>query len=80
MTVRLSLSIPASVKSSYSQGDSGNCIEWAPAFAPLGVVPVRDSKDPNGPALHFTTATWTAFTSAVQGEANRFQQGARLPE
>lgn len=36
------------VKSSYSQ-TGGNCIEWAPAFAAQGVVPVRDSKNPGVP-------------------------------
>ncbi|WP_416875724.1 DUF397 domain-containing protein, partial [Kitasatospora sp. SC0581] len=36
-------------KSSYSGGNGGNCIEVAPGFP--GLVPVRDSKDPRGPAL-----------------------------
>ncbi|MGW7001844.1 DUF397 domain-containing protein [Streptomyces sp. NPDC054933] len=31
-----------------------------------GVVPVRDSKDPNGPALTFSTAAWSKFVAAVQ--------------
>ncbi|MEU1290088.1 DUF397 domain-containing protein, partial [Kitasatospora sp. NPDC005856] len=30
-------------------GNQGNCIEVADGFA--GVVPVRDSKDPDGPAV-----------------------------
>ena len=39
-------------KSSYSQGNGGDCVEWAPAQIPAtGEVPVRDSKDPQGPAL-----------------------------
>ncbi|MDX2390210.1 DUF397 domain-containing protein [Streptomyces sp. DK15] len=39
------------VKSSYSGGE-GQCIEWAPEYAAAtGIVPVRDSKNPNGPAL-----------------------------
>jgi hypothetical protein len=30
------------------------------------VVPVRDSKDPDGPALVFDTAAWSSFVSAVR--------------
>lgn len=54
------------VKSSYSNGDGGNCIEWAPSLAPSGVVPVRDSKDPQGPALVFDVAAWSSFVAAVR--------------
>ncbi|MFE4518764.1 DUF397 domain-containing protein [Kitasatospora sp. NPDC056783] len=32
-----------------------------------GVVPVRDSKDPSGPALVFPAAAWGSFISAVRG-------------
>lgn len=31
-----------------------------------GVVGVRDSKDPTGPALTFAPATWAAFVSGVK--------------
>jgi hypothetical protein len=55
------------VKSTYSNGDGGNCVEWAPSCAASGVVPVRDSKDPAGPALSFTREAWTAFVAAVAG-------------
>ncbi|MEU9078453.1 DUF397 domain-containing protein [Kitasatospora sp. NPDC048538] len=37
----------------------------APGFLP-GAVPVRDSKDPRGPALVFSTAAWNSFVAAVQ--------------
>ncbi|MFF1788701.1 DUF397 domain-containing protein [Kitasatospora sp. NPDC058243] len=34
-----------------------------------GRVPVRDSKDPDGPTLAFPTAAWQAFVAAVhEGE------------
>ncbi|WP_245687580.1 DUF397 domain-containing protein [Streptacidiphilus griseoplanus] len=36
----------------------------APGFP--GVVPVRDSKDPQGPALVFRSSAWAAFTAAVK--------------
>ncbi|MFE4023432.1 DUF397 domain-containing protein [Streptomyces sp. NPDC059101] len=55
---------PRWFKSSYSD-NGGDCIEVA-ANIP-GVVPVRDSKDPHGPALAFPPGAWSAFVSAVQG-------------
>ncbi|MFT2017016.1 DUF397 domain-containing protein [Streptomyces sp. 796.1] len=51
------------IKSSYS-GSTGDCIE-IDAAAPAS-VPVRDSKDPHGPALTFQPATWAAFLTAVK--------------
>ncbi|MGP3968385.1 DUF397 domain-containing protein [Streptomyces sp. 6N223] len=51
------------VKSSYSDGSGGNCVEFSRSLAPL--VPVRDSKSPDGPALVFTPAHWTDFVSAL---------------
>ncbi|QKW51029.1 DUF397 domain-containing protein [Streptomyces buecherae] len=54
------------VKSSYSNGDGGNCVEWAPSAATHGTVPVRDSKNPDGPTLTFDTQAWAAFVNAVQ--------------
>lgn len=50
-------------KSTYSGGSGDNCVEVG-ADAP-GLIPVRDSKDPRGPALAFTPAAWTAFLGAV---------------
>ncbi|MFD8383197.1 DUF397 domain-containing protein [Streptomyces sp. NPDC059679] len=55
------------VKSSYSNGDGGTCVEWAPGCASTGRLPVRDSKDPHGPALVFPAAAWSSFVSAVKG-------------
>ncbi|GES28899.1 DUF397 domain-containing protein [Streptomyces angustmyceticus] len=55
------------VKSSYSSQDGGNCLEWSPAHANAhGTVPVRDSKNPNGPALNFAPTAWSAFVTGVQ--------------
>ncbi|MFJ6777323.1 DUF397 domain-containing protein, partial [Kitasatospora sp. NPDC091257] len=51
-------------KSSYSGDDGGDCIEVAPGFP--GLVPVRDSKDPHGPALVFPDSSWGAFIAAVR--------------
>jgi hypothetical protein len=52
-------------KSSYSSGNGGACVEVA-AGGP-GVVAVRDSKDPDGPALIFSPADWSAFISSLKG-------------
>ncbi|MFE6775354.1 DUF397 domain-containing protein [Streptomyces sp. NPDC057702] len=53
-------------KSSYSNG-GGNCVEWAPGHAATsGTVPVRDSKNPDGPALAFSTPAWAAFIAGVK--------------
>lgn len=52
------------IKSSYSAGNGGDCIEVAPGFP--GVVPVRDSKDPHGPILSFDAPAWAAFIDGVK--------------
>ncbi|APA98339.1 DUF397 domain-containing protein [Nocardia seriolae] len=49
-------------KSSYSES-GGQCVEVA--FLATGVA-IRDSKNPTGPALHFTPSEWTTFTTAVR--------------
>ncbi|WP_030665291.1 DUF397 domain-containing protein [Streptomyces rimosus] len=54
---------PRWVKSSYSN-NGGDCIEVATNLvASRGLVPVRDSKDPNGPVL---TLHPTAFAGLVE--------------
>lgn len=45
-------------KSSYSSSGGGDCVEVATC---PDTVHVRDSKDPDGPHLTFTAATWAAF-------------------
>lgn len=49
-------------KSSYS-GNTGNCVEVA---ALDGLIAVRDSKDPSGPALTFSPESWQEFTAALK--------------
>lgn len=52
------------VKSTYSNGNGGGCVEWAPAHIPtIHTVPVRDSKNPAGPVLTLTPAAWSAFVA-----------------
>ncbi|MCQ4045490.1 DUF397 domain-containing protein [Streptantibioticus rubrisoli] len=51
-------------KSSYSNVDGGECVEVADNVP--GHIPVRDSKDPQGPTLLFTAEAWNAFVRAVK--------------
>ncbi|WP_406204731.1 DUF397 domain-containing protein [Kitasatospora sp. NBC_01560] len=57
------LSGAAWVKSSYSN-NGGQCVEASPSFP--GLIPVRDSKDPEGPALVFPADAWRAFVAGVR--------------
>jgi hypothetical protein len=51
-------------KSSYSNSKGGNCVEVADGFP--GVVPVRDSKIPTGPALVVSAGAWSVFVGHVK--------------
>ncbi|MFE4493128.1 DUF397 domain-containing protein [Streptomyces niveus] len=51
-------------KSSYSNGDGGSCVEVADSV--LGVMPVRDSKCPEGPSLVFRAEGWGHFITALR--------------
>jgi hypothetical protein len=50
-------------KSSHSGTSGGQCVEVAEK---LGVVAVRDSKDPGGPALTFSRPAWRTFTTRLK--------------
>ncbi|MFE7720119.1 DUF397 domain-containing protein [Nocardia rhizosphaerihabitans] len=51
-------------KSSYS-GGGNDCVEVAHLDG--GLVGVRDSKNPTGPALVFTPSEWDAFLAGARG-------------
>ena len=51
-------------KSSYSDGGDDNCVEVADGYA--GLVPVRDSKAHQGPALIVGAGAWAPFVAAVR--------------
>jgi hypothetical protein len=54
-------------RTSTRSGSSGNCVEIAGNLP--GMVAVRDSKDPAGPALTFPPSAWRAFIrGAKDGE------------
>ncbi|MEV0153892.1 DUF397 domain-containing protein [Micromonospora sp. NPDC050686] len=50
-------------KSTRSSGQGGACVEVADNLP--GVVAVRDSKDPGGPALAFAPGAWRAFVVGI---------------
>lgn len=52
-------------KSTYSNGQGGDCLELADNISRT-VVPVRDSKNPAGPALWFPASAWTAFVAGIR--------------
>ncbi|MFI0785264.1 DUF397 domain-containing protein [Streptomyces lydicus] len=54
-------------KSSYSDSEGASCLEVLDGH-PFG-VPVRDSKNPHGPAVVFPAAAWRAFVAAVKDSA-----------
>ncbi|MFJ8312161.1 MULTISPECIES: DUF397 domain-containing protein [unclassified Streptomyces] len=51
-------------KSTYSGGDGGDCLEVADDQ--LDFIPVRDSKNPDGPVLVFPAGAWSAFVAGVR--------------
>jgi hypothetical protein len=58
------------IKSSLSFSN-GNCVEVA--SLPDGEIGVRDSKDPEGAVLRFTSSEWHAFLGGVRnGEFDSF--------
>jgi Domain of unknown function (DUF397) len=53
-------------KASYSGGTGGNCIEAGVTATPESFVAVRDSKDPGGSRLAFTSGGWEEFTRRIK--------------
>ncbi|KUF15508.1 DUF397 domain-containing protein [Streptomyces silvensis] len=54
-------------KSSYSGADSGQCVEVGSAHRQVALVPVRDSKNPHGPAVLVGAPAWQAFVTHLAG-------------
>ena len=61
------LSTAAWRKSSYSDGGDNNCVEVADGY--VGLVPVRDSKIPDGALLVFGATSWASFLTQVKSES-----------
>ncbi|MFP1626311.1 DUF397 domain-containing protein [Streptomyces sp. 5K101] len=51
-------------KSSYSGGSGGECLEVGDGHP--DIVPVRDSKNPDGPHLIFPAAAWSMFVADLK--------------
>ncbi|MFK0116731.1 DUF397 domain-containing protein [Streptomyces sp. NPDC090994] len=51
-------------KSSYSDGGDSNCVEVAEGYP--AVIPVRDSKTPDGPVIVFGASSWVGFLDALE--------------
>jgi hypothetical protein len=67
---------PEWIKSSLSFAN-GNCVEVQ--FRLDGGADVRNSRDPDGPVLHFTAAEWDSFIDGVRkGEFDRFGELGKL--
>ncbi|RPE45681.1 uncharacterized protein DUF397 [Streptomyces sp. Ag109_O5-1] len=54
------------LRSSYSTG-ANNCVETARPHSgpPAGLLAVRDSKNPAGPALLFSPESWAGFVATL---------------
>ncbi|WP_326635368.1 DUF397 domain-containing protein [Streptosporangium sp. NBC_01755] len=53
-------------KARRSSADGGDCVEVADLSG--GGRAVRDSKDPGGPVLRFTSKEWGAFVAGVKAD------------
>ncbi|MEU9205201.1 DUF397 domain-containing protein [Streptomyces sp. NPDC048332] len=51
-------------KSTYSGGSGGDCLEVLDGVPEI--VPVRDSKVTDGPALMFRAAAWSSFVAGLK--------------
>lgn len=51
------------IKSSYSGSSGGQCVEVAPEYAPSRVVPVRDSKQTDGPVLMLSPGAFAGLVT-----------------
>ncbi|AJZ85053.1 MULTISPECIES: DUF397 domain-containing protein [Streptomyces] len=66
MVTTPNLSTAAWRKSSYSNNDGGMCVEVADNLP--GIVPVRDSKNPDRPVLIFPNGSWSAFITSLKNQ------------
>jgi predicted secreted Zn-dependent protease len=56
--------VPTWRKSSYTSASGGNCVEVAQF--PAASIAVRDSKDPEGPMLVFSSGEWRTFIAGMK--------------
>jgi hypothetical protein len=62
--------ITSTWRKSSASAEHGECIEAAPISGTCDdshhMIAVRDSKNPDGPRLHFTTVQWSTFTTRIK--------------
>ncbi|MDX2841022.1 DUF397 domain-containing protein [Streptomyces ipomoeae] len=58
-------------KSSYSGADQSTCVEVADVRPDLGRIAVRDSKNPAGPVLLFTSDQFAALVTNTRAYAEK---------
>ena len=63
MTSAYDLSTARWRTSSYSNAEGGECVEVAGGFPDF--VPVRDSKNPEGPVIVVSAGAWRGFVGGV---------------
>ncbi|MEU0585631.1 DUF397 domain-containing protein [Streptomyces sp. NPDC006132] len=66
-TIRNAATLSGWRKSSYSDNNAGSCLEVLDDH-PSG-IPVRDSKNPHGPAVIVPAPAWSSFVTALKGGA-----------
>jgi Domain of unknown function (DUF397) len=63
----------ATWRTSSHSGANGSCIQVAPTPP---AIAVRDSRNPDGPALTFTARQWRAFTAVLKAGQARVPAGS----
>lgn len=67
MSIEAELATADWVKSSYSDSNGGDCVEWAPTHASAtGIVPVRDSKRAAGPVLMVSSRAFSGLVALAK--------------
>ncbi|MFJ4189103.1 DUF397 domain-containing protein [Kitasatospora sp. NPDC089509] len=56
--------LPVQWKKAAASNPNDDCVEMADSIA--GIVPVRDSKDPHGPALGISPEAWRSFIAGIR--------------
>ncbi|MFI6641823.1 DUF397 domain-containing protein [Streptomyces sp. NPDC050504] len=66
----MTIETPHWFTSSYSN-NGGACVQVAVNLtATRGIVPVRDTKSPDGPTLNFLTGAFTSFVTGIKEGAS----------
>ncbi|MFD7449449.1 DUF397 domain-containing protein [Kitasatospora sp. NPDC059827] len=58
--------LPIQWRKASASNPNDDCVEVADAIT--DIVPVRDSKDPHGPALAFSPDGWQSFIAGIRSD------------